>query len=188
MIKTIMIDLDGVLVNFLGGLHKALGVPYDINNYPYEKGKWNMLTDIKRFDDIPATFEQCNDCCTANFWDNLEWVHDGRNILRVIMNTFGLEKVYLLTTPMPNLESASGKMMWVNGNLPICLKRTIITQAPKHLLARPDTLLIDDKDENVDGFCKAGGKAFLVPRPWNRAHINADRTVQMLEEFLGRIK
>lgn len=181
MIKTIYLDLDGVLVNFLGGLHKALNVPYNYENYPYEKGKWDMLTDIGGFDVIPATFKECNDCCTTNFWDNLEWMHDGRDILIVIMNTLGLEKVYFLTTPMPNLESASGKMMWVNDNLPIYLKRTIITQVPKSLLAKPDILLIDDKDENVEEFIKAGGYGILVNRPWNKGYERADHTVEDLE-------
>ena len=187
MINTVFLDMDGVIVNFLGGLHKALGVPYSYEDYPYEKGKWNMLTDIKPFDDIPATFEQCNDCCTATFWDNLEWMHDGRDILQAIMNTLGLEKVYFLTTPMPNLESASGKMMWVNNNLPIYLKRTIVTQAPKHLLARPDALLIDDKDENVEGFVAAGGQGILVPRPWNRAYKQADISANVVRESLEKL-
>ena len=187
MINTIFLDMDGVFVNFLGGLHKALGVPYDIDNYPYKKGKWNMLTDIKPFDDIPATFEKCNDCCTTSFWQNLEWMHDGHDILTTIEYRCTSAQIYLLTTPMPNLESASGKMMWVNDNLPIYLKRTIITQAPKHLLARPDTLLIDDKDENIDGFIEAGGRGLLVPRPWNHAHLNADRTVEVIREFLENL-
>ena len=187
MIKTIFLDMDGVLVNFLGGLHKALNIPYDINNYPYEKGKWNMLTDIKGFDDIPATFKECDDCCITSFWQSLEWMYDGRDILHTIGYILGLEKIYLLTTPMPNLESASGKMMWVNDNLPAFLKYIIITQAPKHLLARPDTLLIDDKDENIDEFIAAGGRGLLVPRPWNRAHFCADKSVEVVKEFLENL-
>jgi 5'(3')-deoxyribonucleotidase len=188
MINTVFLDMDGVLVNFLGGLHEALGIPYSYENYPYEKGKWNMLTDIKGFDDIPATFEQCDDCCTTNFWRHLEWMPDGLDIFETIRHHFKPEQIYLLTTPMPNVESASGKMMWVKSNTLGYIKCTIITQAPKHLLARPDTLLIDDKDENVDGFREAGGKALLVPRPWNRAHLQADRTVEVVREFLERIE
>lgn len=189
MIKTIFLDMDGVLVNFLGGLHKALGVPYSYENYPYEKGKWDMLTDIKHScgSQITFSFRECNDCCTTPFWQNLRWMHDGHDVLRAILDKFIESRIYLLTTPMPNLESASGKMLWINDNLPIYLKRIIITQAPKHLLARPDTVLFDDKDENVDGFREAGGKAILINRPWNRGHLNANRTVQMLQEFLGRL-
>jgi len=188
MIKIVYCDMDGVLVNFLGGLHRALNAPYNYNPYPYKKGIWNMLEAIKPFNETPVTFEQCNDCCTTSFWQNLEWMHDGRDILRVILDKFHPKQIYLLTTPMPNLESASGKMMWVNDNLPVYLKHTIITQAPKSLLAKPNTLLIDDKDQNIDEFYAAGGRACLVPRPWNRAHFCADRTVEIVRNFLENLE
>lgn len=187
MIKTVYLDIDGVMVDFLGGLHKALGVPYDVRNYPYEKGKWNMLTDIKGFDDIPATFEQCNDCCDIHFWHRLEWMFDGRDILRVILDKYHINQIYLLTTPMPNVCSSTGKTLWIRDNLPVYSKRTIITQASKSLLARPDTLLIDDKDENIDEFIEAGGRGLLVPRSWNRAHFCADRTVEVVKTFLENL-
>ena len=188
MINTVFLDVDDVLADFMKGLHKALHIPYDYKNYPYKKGDWNILGyQIKSDDNSLVTFDQCNDCCTISFWQHLEEMHDGRNILAAIEYKLVPRQIYLLTTPMPNLESASGKMIWVHDHLPNYLKRTIITQAPKHLLARPDTLLIDDKNENVDDFRKAGGKALLVPRPWNRAHLQADRTVEVVREFLERI-
>ena len=187
MINTIFLDMDGVLVNFLGGLHKSLRVPYSYENYSYEKGKWNMLTDIKGFDGIPATFEQCNDCCTTSFWQHLEWMHDGHDILRAIFNRFDANQIYLLTTPMPNLESASGKMMWINDNLPVYLKRTIITQASKSFLARPDALLIDDKNENIEEFVAAGGQGLLVPRHWNRGYKQADNAANVVRESLENL-
>ena len=179
MINTIFLDVDGVLADFRKGIHGAFDKPYD---YSTLSPKW------KFWDDWPdVTFEMVNNVCTTSFWQNLEWMHNGRDILRAVLEKFHAEQIYLLTTPMPNLESASGKMMWINDNLPVYLKHTIITQAPKHLLARSDTLLIDDKNENVDGFREAGGKALLVPRPWNRAHSCADRTVEIVRKFLEKL-
>lgn len=184
MIKTIYLDLDDVLADFMNGLHKALSIPYNYFNYPYKKGDWDILGHQIILNDELVTFEQCDACCDTAFWINLEWTHDGRDILRAIMDKPGLDKVYLLTAPMPNLESASGKMMWVYENLPVYMKRTIITQAPKSLLAKPGTLLLDDKDENVEEFVKAGGNAILVPRPWNKLHEQANESHQVVKNSL----
>ena len=186
MIKTVYLDMDGVMVNFLGGLHKSLGVPYDTSHYPYEEGKWNMLTDIKGFDDVPATFEQCNDACTESFWVNLNWTPDGRDILEIVTRMFDIRNIYLLTTCMPNPGTPSGKMQWIEKNLPIFKRQFIIlgSGVGKGLFASPDALLIDDRDKNIDEFIAAGGHGLLVPRPWNRAHSCAGRTVEVVMKFL----
>ena len=44
------------------------------------------------------------------------------------------------------------------------------TTIRKHFCARPDALLIDDSDHNVEAFLAHGGQAILVPRPWNPLH------------------
>jgi len=179
MVNTVFLDCDGVLANFRKGIHDAFGKFYD---YPTLSKKW------KFWDDWPdVTFEMVNAVCTIEFWQNLRGMHDSNNILHAVIDKFPVGQIYLLTTPMPNVESATGRWSWIKEYLPEFYKRTIITQAPKHLLARPDTLLIDDKNENVDGFREAGGKALLVPRPWNRAHLQANRTVEVVKEFLERI-
>jgi 5'(3')-deoxyribonucleotidase len=166
----VFLDMDGVLVDFMGGLHKSLRLPYSYEAYPYQKGKWIMLTGIRGFADIPATFEQCDECCSSIFWKNLEWMHDGHHILNTVAAKFGVKNIQLLTTPMPNIGSWTGKYRWVHRHLPDFVKRLIVTRAPKSLLAGPDTLLIDDKDENVEEFRAVGGQAILVPRPWNKLH------------------
>jgi len=179
MIKTVYLDMDGVLVNFRKGIHEAFVKPY---HYPTLSKKWTF------WDDWPeVTFEMVNAVCDTLFWQDLEWMHDGVGILEAVFDKFQNNQIYLLTTPMPNVQSPTGKWLWVCHQLPAFYKHTIITQAPKYLLARPDTLLIDDKDENVDRFREAGGKAILINRPWNRGHLNADKTVQMLQEFLGKL-
>ena len=178
MINTVFLDVDGVLANFRKGIHNTFAKPYD---YPTLSPKWTF------WDDWPdVTFEMVNTACIIPFWVDLEWMHDGDDILTAIEYKYA-PAIYLLTTPMPNVQSSTGRWLWIKNHISMYYKRTIITQAPKHLLARPDTLLIDDKDENVDGFREAGGKALLVPRPWNRAHLQADRTVEVVKEFLERI-
>lgn len=179
MINTVFLDVDGVLANFRKGIHEAFNKPY---NYPTLSDKWLF------WDDWPdVTFEMVNAACTTNFWANLEWIHDGHDILRAVLNRFNTKQIYLLTTPMPNVQSPTGRWLWIKNNLPKFYKRTIITQVPKSLLAQPDTLLIDDKDENIEGFVQAGGLGILVPRPWNELCGWANETLQFIENSLEEI-
>ena len=46
----------------------------------------------------------------------------------------------------------------------------------KHFCARPDALLIDDGDHNVEAFRANGGQTILVPRPWNSLHYMPTET------------
>lgn len=176
-ISTVFLDVDGVLADFRKGVHEAFSKPY---NYPTLTKKWLF------WDDWPdVTSKMVNAICTIPFWANLEWMHDGYDILTAVEYKFAPAQICLLTTPMPNVESATGRWMWIKKHMPIYYSRTIITQAPKHLLARPDTLLIDDKDENVDGFREAGGNAIRVPRPWNSSNFWSDVTLGFVKSVLG---
>jgi 5'(3')-deoxyribonucleotidase len=165
--------MDGIITNF----NKAVCEKFDL---PYPPQVYHFFPEIR---------SQVNDICDKSFWQNLEWMDDGRDILRLVTKIFGLKKIYLLTKMMPNAETASGKMMWIQDNMPFYSNQVILTtlEVPKSLLARPDTLLIEDCDKYVDDFREAGGKALLVPRLWNRAHLQADRTVEVVKEFLERI-
>ena len=166
MINTVFLDMDGVFVNFHKGIYQAFNKPYSYAT--------DLMTKWDFWEEWGTTSEGCNAICTTSFWQNLEWMHDGLDIFRETLKYFNPEQIYLLTCPMSNVESPTGKWMWVDKNLPKYYKRTIITKAPKHLLARPDTLLIDDKDENVEKFIAAGGDAILVPRPWNKLYKDKD--------------
>ena len=105
MIKTIYLDIDGVLANFRKGIHEAFVKPY---HYPTLSKKWTF------WDDWPeVTFEMVNAVCNVSFWQNLEWMHDGGGILEIIRGKFNADQIYLLTTPMPNVESATGRWSWI---------------------------------------------------------------------------
>jgi len=163
------LDMDGVLVDFIGGLHRALEIPFDYSNYPYEPGRWDILGDIASRAKVSLSYP--NLLCSTHFWESLSWMADGKEILELVERRFGEENVYLLTTPMPNPQSWTGKYLWAEKHLPQYKKRIIITHLQKSMFASENRVLIDDKDQNVDEFMAAGGNTILVPRVWNRLSL-----------------
>ena len=170
----IFLDMDGVLIDFFTGVNEIFNIPK-----PPHKYNW--------FEDYGVSREQLNNVCGMRFFNGLDWMPDGREIEEVVRRKFGSGNIYLITLPMPNSESWTGKVMWVNKHLSLYNKRLIITPTPKSLLAGPDTLLIDDKDENVEEFRAAGGQAILVPRLWNKLYEQADIALQVVKDNLEEV-
>lgn len=159
--------MDGVLVDWTGGVHQRLGVPYSYHQWPYRWGPdgWNW------HDEIGHTFAEVSDLCDFDFWANLKWHHDGQAIMNIVQSMFDVRGITLLTTPMPNVMSASGKIAWIRRELPHLEKQLLICPGDKSILAQvPDSILIDDSTNNVVKWRSLGGKAILVPRPWNIQH------------------
>ena len=182
---TILLDLDGILVDFIGGVHKRLGLHYNPNYYPYAKGKYQMLEDIAYKSDGEFTKSDIYKACDCScFWENLDWDPNGQRILTAALKTGA--KIYICTAPMLRPDAWSGKAKWVQKNLGSKVQGLIVTSAPKSLLARTNHLLIDDKDTNVSEFIQEGGAAYLVPQYWNSRHkeVGTDWMPE-LEKFLG---
>lgn len=167
----VFLDMDGVLCDFIEGIHRALGLDYDINAYPYELGKWDNLSDIGG---LNLPFKVIDSLCTSDFWADLTWHDDGHDILCLVLDRFDADEVCLLTSPMPNSGSATGKVRWIEKNLPAFKRQFIIAPVSKGLLAEPGRILIDDRDKNIREWREAGGIGVSVPRPWNKLHQLSD--------------
>lgn len=164
------LDIDGVLADWAGGVHRALGIPYDPRVWPYKKGPegWHW------HDEVGWTFNAVNQLCNYDFWENLNWTFDGHDILRVVLGFFDPEEITLLTAPMPNIMSASGKVAWVKKNLPTFESRMLVCTDKKAILAKlPGSVLIDDGGCNIRDWHAAGGRGVIVPRWWNDMHHRA---------------
>ena len=161
----IYLDCDGVYSDFMAGTMRALGKPYGGTM------KWEHGRDGYNFFKLAGSSrEAVNELCTTGFWANLPWMEDGKEILAKVLSRFRPNEVMLLTKPMPNNESYTGKAQWVAREMPELVARFVPTPVPKHEFAFGfNSLLIDDCQENVEEFVKAGGAAILVPRPWNRS-------------------
>ena len=183
MIDTVFLDMDGVLVDFTKGIHRKLGLDFDYQQWPYAKGPdgWNFHRELG------YTFDQLSALCDFDFWTTLGWTEDGHDILKRVLEAFPGKRIVLLTTPMPHIMSASGKAHWVEAHLPTYSRHLIVTSEAKHILAGPNTLLIDDNQNNFTNWASAEGNSILVPRPWNDLHKEffAGNTIKHVEESLS---
>ena len=182
-IDTVMLDMDGVLVDFHKGVYDAFEMPYVYDSRLQTWNFWENWPNKVTRGDIDAK-------CDALFWSGLDWMHDGKDILKLVLDKFDVSQVYLLTNPIVGGHgSCSGKLEWIDQHMRQFYHRTILTVATKSLLAKPNVLLIDDNDLNIDEFAAAGGQVIQVPRPWNRdsefAHNTVEAVAGRLEGFIN---
>lgn len=162
--KTCLLDLDGVLVDFVGGacrFHNKQN-PYDD---PANLGRYGV-EDM--FEMIQSDFYSP---LGEEFWANLRPMDDSISILSLVEKVFGEANVCILTKPIKTPGCAEGKIRWLKKHLPSYYRgnRYLIGPA-KHFCASANAYLVDDSDVNVKAFNEAGGHGVLVPRPWNSHH------------------
>ncbi len=177
-IEEVFLDMDGVLTNFHKGVCDSFDQLYDLSNL----SMWDFWKDWKP----KTTRTNIIDICDQDFWAELEWHDEGHEILHALEDIYGAENIFLVTKPMPNPGSWTGKKMWVDEHLFRYGDRLIITEASRAMLASPTSLLVDDSQKNVDDFRMAGGQAILIPRPWNS--LNRHKVIQHLEVELDMIR
>lgn len=154
----IMLDLDGVLVAFLKGAGKYHNISFD----PYPRlGSWELTPDI-----IGMSVKDFWQPLGHEFWANLEWYSDGEEILKLCVDAVGWSNICLLTSPTLVPGCASGKIEWIQKNIPK-LSRQFLIGPRKHFCDDGKRILIDDADHNLRRWT---GPAILVPRPWNSGY------------------
>lgn len=74
------------------------------------------------------------------------------------------DDICVLTAPTRCPECAAGKVEWLNRNLP---GMPYVIARQKFRLARPDAILIDDAEHNLNAWT---GPSICFPQPWNYLH------------------
>lgn len=150
------LDLDGVIVDFVGGIIRYHGLQCSVNDVT----DWNAL--YKYWSGTVAEFWEL---LPENFWTNLDFTPEGKDIIDFLaeMNI----KPTILTSPP--WTGATGKQKWIQQNMPEYFDHDRYLIGPsKTCVARGGAVLIDDAEHNIDPWVEAGGMGILVPRPWNR--------------------
>lgn len=173
-IDTLFLDLDGVLVDFVGGTLKRHKAPQS----RLTPGEWDINKSLGL---TPEAFWA--PLHGHDFWAGLEPLPDYREVLSIVTGVFPPEKVWLLSSPSDDPGSCSGKYSWVSRHLPSYSRRLILTP-DKRPLARPGGFLIDDHSPNVEGWMSGGGEGWLFPRPWNHRHKNQGEALLLLQGLM----
>lgn len=183
MITEVLLDMDGVLVNFIEGtlaLHEIEVNPYSL---PENHGSW----DVDKM--IGISYQDMMSPMTVEFWRDLNWMPDGPDILRTIEKKFGRENVCLLSNPSASSKAMEGKLLWIERHIPDYRNRFLFGPS-KQFAGHHARLLIDDSDSNIKQYAcrktKTKYPSILVPRLWNRMHWH-ESPLEHLEHHLEKL-
>lgn len=162
-------DVDGLLTRFAQAALAAHGI---LDVELTQITRWDFPMDFGFADTWGKDFWEPFD---ADFWAGLPWHEEGKALLAGLEEAFGSDSTFLVSTAVDFPDGCeTGKRRWIRDNAPTYLHRHAFTPS-KHMMAYPGSVLLDDKNENVDAFVAARGGAVLVPRPWNRRRRECDR-------------
>ena len=155
MIKLILLDMDGVCADFVGAAAWRYGRDPKVTTWNFPEVEWGLTQ--KDFWSGLQDFE---------FWSGLGQFHYFPAFYRALKT---LAPVKFCSSPSQAPQSLAGKLAWLQDRFGEAFGDFIFAR-DKTPLARPDVLLIDDSDRNVDEFRKAGGEAICFPQQWNRRY------------------
>lgn len=165
----IFLDMDGVISDFASAALRAHGSDLTIDQWPV--GVWDIETVLG----ISSSqfWAKVN---TYGFWRNIApypWLGE----LVELIETYD-PNWRIATSPSACGQCLAGKYDWLREYIEPQFHRAFFvaddnkaryhSRPGKSQLAHPDTVLIDDKDSNVDQFVFAGGNAIRFPQPWNK--------------------
>jgi hypothetical protein len=146
----IFCDMDGVLTNFDKAYFDLTGIDLG-GKHLNDKNFWDPINKAG-----------------IEFWSKMGWMPDAPLLWGVI------EKYNptLLSAPSRSNDSRIGKFQWVEEHLPGV---TLVLRSAdrKRDFAAPNHILIDDREDNINGWIESGGIGIL--------HTSATNTVEILK-------
>ena len=150
---TIYCDMDGVLVDFDRGYQELTGMTTQQADAIGGDTFWEPLTKAG-----------------AKWWITLNWMPDGKQLWDYIKKYNPI----LLSAPSREESSKLGKRVWVKRELPGV--KLILRYAPqKQEYASPTSVLIDDRQKNIDQWEAAGGIGIF--------HTSTPNTIEQLKQL-----
>jgi len=145
-------DMDGVLADFESGYEELTGI--------------DLRGEFQKGDDFWDPISKAG----VGFWAGLKWMPDGQKLWDYLKP---FDPV-LLSAPSREDSSRIGKHVWVKHKIP-GTKLILRYASQKQELATPESILIDDRQVNIDQWEAAGGIGIL--------HTSTANTIQQLQKL-----
>jgi 5'(3')-deoxyribonucleotidase len=153
----ILLDVDGVLCNFIDGMIAAHAWPISHENY----SDWSYHRALGLTDE-----EFWRPASIPGFWLNLKPYMEASWLFGMLSQKY---RITFATSPAIDSKCPSEKVEWLRENNFMDKNRAnYMIGGEKWLMAKSGAVLIDDSDSNVEKFIENGGKAILYPQPWNK--------------------
>lgn len=182
---TVLIDMDEVLADFVGGACRIHGTTKAELFKVQEPGSWDIsrpLGTIIRREMSDVDFWNPINTAGEDFWSGLERLSGAIHVLDLVKSI--TPDWYIVSAPSHCHTSHVGKIKWLKKQFGEEFNRFVLTPH-KHLFAKPGVVLIDDREENVRKFIRAGGEALVYPTIGNSLHGYRDDPVGYLAMSLG---
>ena len=184
----ILVDADEVLFDFVAGAARVHGVePESLNAYR-TPGIWSISDPLGELV-LGRPFTQEEFWAPINeaketFWENLEPLPWFKELIEFVEEHS--REWHIVSAPSRCPTSYNGKVRAFKKVFGKDFDRFILTPH-KHLFAKPETILIDDRLENVERFNRAGGYGFVFPTIGNSLHEYRDVPLDQLRlSFVDR--
>jgi len=173
VIEFFLLDMDGVLADFVTPSLQATGIPLAHD----ECQSWNYFAPFMSENEFWRKIDAVD-----GFWDSLKPYPWARELVQMCEL---IAPVYFCSAPARHHSCASAKITWLRTH-GLMGKRDDNFLLTKHkwMAAGPNRVLIDDGEHNIDDFVKHGGKAIKFPQPWN----SVDNEWSSMQVVSGKIE
>jgi len=152
----IYLDMDGVIADWAGYFENIFGVP--VEYYDSQHGKEKRKADINQN--------------SPEFYRNMPWTKDGK-----LLFNFVKEFPSEILSHAPEKETKVGKLQWLKDKNIDMHPNLVDKRLDKAKYASPESILVDDREDNIQDFIDAGGIGIL--------HTNSVDTINKLKQILG---
>lgn len=171
-----LLDMDGVIADFVSGLIKLHGWPIEHGDY----ANWDYHREFGITDD-----EMWEPTYDGSFWLSLDPYPWASALIRSLRNH---GEVIYCTSPSKDATCPSQKVSWLRAHGFMGINEVSYQIGKrKELNAGSGAVLIDDSDSNILKYRGAGGRAILFPQPWNEnrrsSNDPAEYVIDIVEEM-----